>query len=238
MTRVCVRARRFVQYNGGVSKKQLSWLEDQLAEASRAGQRVISFGHVPIHPADNSLTTLLWNYDDVRVCVCVIANVFFRILWDKEEGYSVREVSNMKLCLVLCRQQEIPCTDTMYGVCYIRTRSSHRLFPFQFHQVLLQPAPATTPSRPNNPRSSTKLLSTQSCPSNASPHSKIPRVSILHHTLLLVLGTDRTHEMRPPRLQFNSQRHRRPSHNLYQQDHSPYSQHIRYGSPKWDNMEW
>lgn len=63
----CGRVRRFVQYNGGVSAKQLLWLEDQLAEASRAGQRVISFGHVPIHPAEPSSNTLLWNYEDVRL---------------------------------------------------------------------------------------------------------------------------------------------------------------------------
>lgn len=70
--RVLVRASRFVQYNGGVGAEQLLWLEDQLAAASRAGQRVIGFAHVPIHPAEPSSHTLLWNYQEVRyLCVSV-----------------------------------------------------------------------------------------------------------------------------------------------------------------------
>eukprot|EP00752_Nemacystus_decipiens_P005814 g5259.t1 len=57
--------KRFVRYNGGVGAEQLVWLEDELAAASRAGQRVIGFGHVPIHPAEPSSHTLLWNYQEV-----------------------------------------------------------------------------------------------------------------------------------------------------------------------------
>lgn len=64
---VCLRlsCRRFVRYNGGVGVRQLAWLEEQLAQASRAGQRVVGFSHVPIHPAEPSAHTLLWNYEDV-----------------------------------------------------------------------------------------------------------------------------------------------------------------------------
>lgn len=64
----CVRVRgpRFVQYNGGVGAKQLLWLEDELRAASRAGQRVVGFGHVPIHPGDPPSHTLIWNYQEVR----------------------------------------------------------------------------------------------------------------------------------------------------------------------------
>lgn len=57
--------RRFVQYNGGVGPEQLRWLEQQLADASRAGQRVVAFGHVPLHPAVTDEKALLWNYDEV-----------------------------------------------------------------------------------------------------------------------------------------------------------------------------
>ncbi|CAM9362523.1 unnamed protein product, partial [Hapterophycus canaliculatus] len=57
--------KRFVKYNGGVGSKQLLWLEEQLAEATQAGQRVVGFGHVPIYPAAPSAHTLLWNYEDV-----------------------------------------------------------------------------------------------------------------------------------------------------------------------------
>lgn len=59
--------RRFVQYNGGVGKDQLLWLENELSEATAAGQRVIAFGHVPIHPIEAPSNCLVWNYKDVRV---------------------------------------------------------------------------------------------------------------------------------------------------------------------------
>ncbi|MDR2533195.1 MAG: metallophosphoesterase [Tannerellaceae bacterium] len=38
-------------YNGGVSKKQLKWLEDELASASSADEKVIVFSHHPIYAA-------------------------------------------------------------------------------------------------------------------------------------------------------------------------------------------
>ena len=66
LSHVCLLS-RFVQYNGGLSEEQLLWLENELVEASRAGQRVVCFGHVPIHPVEPSSLTLVWNYEDVRV---------------------------------------------------------------------------------------------------------------------------------------------------------------------------
>lgn len=59
---------RFVQYNGGVGAKQMRWLESQLAQASRAGQRVVMFGHLPVHPGASESKCLLWNFDEVRCC--------------------------------------------------------------------------------------------------------------------------------------------------------------------------
>ncbi|CAN0494943.1 unnamed protein product, partial [Laminaria digitata] len=58
-------SKRFVQYNGGVGKEQLLWLEQELAAATLAGQRVIAFGHVPIHPIKAPSNCLVWNYKDV-----------------------------------------------------------------------------------------------------------------------------------------------------------------------------
>lgn len=56
---------RFVEYNGGIGPQQLLWLEGQLAEASRAGQRVVLFGHLPTHPGASEAKCLLWNFDEV-----------------------------------------------------------------------------------------------------------------------------------------------------------------------------
>lgn len=67
---------RFVQYNGGLGPEQLRWFEDELAEASRAGQRVVAFGHTPIHPAATDERALMWNYDEVSSgCSCLDGTV-------------------------------------------------------------------------------------------------------------------------------------------------------------------
>ncbi|CAM9365271.1 unnamed protein product, partial [Sphacelaria rigidula] len=58
-------AQRFVEYNGGVGPQQLLWIEHQLADASRAGQRVVIFSHLPIHPGTGQTKCLIWNFDEV-----------------------------------------------------------------------------------------------------------------------------------------------------------------------------
>lgn len=57
--------RRFQASNGGISQKQLDWLEQELIDADSQGQLVIVFGHVCLHPASSDATCLLWNYDQV-----------------------------------------------------------------------------------------------------------------------------------------------------------------------------
>lgn len=52
------QAEQAQEWNGAVSETQLSWLDQQLAEAQRAGQSVIVAGHYPLYPA-GSLN--LWN---------------------------------------------------------------------------------------------------------------------------------------------------------------------------------
>ncbi|GBG24184.1 Manganese-dependent ADP-ribose/CDP-alcohol diphosphatase [Hondaea fermentalgiana] len=58
--------KRFVPYNGAVGDAQLKWLRAQLAEAHDAGQRVLVFVHIPLHPlaqqAAYRYTCLPWNY--------------------------------------------------------------------------------------------------------------------------------------------------------------------------------
>lgn len=56
------RAENAQEWNGGISQTQLDWLEQQLAEAERAGQSVIVAGHYPLYPV-GSLN--LWNDADV-----------------------------------------------------------------------------------------------------------------------------------------------------------------------------
>jgi len=42
-------ARRFVMFGGGLSERQLEWLEEQLRAARRAGQRCVVFCHQPVN---------------------------------------------------------------------------------------------------------------------------------------------------------------------------------------------
>lgn len=38
-------------WNGGISRKQLKWLNNQLAKAQKAGEKVLIFSHNPLYPA-------------------------------------------------------------------------------------------------------------------------------------------------------------------------------------------
>lgn len=63
-------AQRYVAYNGGVSKLQLSWLEAQLSEADAHRQNVIITAHCQLNAALNDTVEagacLVWNYTEVQ----------------------------------------------------------------------------------------------------------------------------------------------------------------------------
>uniref|UniRef100_A0A0E0LQ02 Manganese-dependent ADP-ribose/CDP-alcohol diphosphatase n=1 Tax=Oryza punctata TaxID=4537 RepID=A0A0E0LQ02_ORYPU len=61
--------RRFVMFNGGVGKEQLSWLNDVLQDASARRQNVIICSHLPMDPGSASFAALMWNYDEVMAIV-------------------------------------------------------------------------------------------------------------------------------------------------------------------------
>ncbi len=50
------------EWNGGIGKKQMQWLRQQLKTAAMEDQKVIVFSHMPVTPLN--LNTL-WNYDEV-----------------------------------------------------------------------------------------------------------------------------------------------------------------------------
>ncbi|KAK1944796.1 Manganese-dependent ADP-ribose/CDP-alcohol diphosphatase [Phytophthora citrophthora] len=58
--------RRFVAFNGAVDREQMKWLEETLVKATEAGENVVIFTHVPIHPSTSPTpSSLLWNYPEV-----------------------------------------------------------------------------------------------------------------------------------------------------------------------------
>jgi 3',5'-cyclic AMP phosphodiesterase CpdA len=54
------------EWNGGIGKAQLAWLEERLAKAAAAHERVIAFCHFPILTEASTPAHLLWNHDAVR----------------------------------------------------------------------------------------------------------------------------------------------------------------------------
>lgn len=61
--------RSWVALNGGLGDAQLSWLADQLADARAAGDRVLIFSHIALHPGAQSLLCggmcVVWNHEQV-----------------------------------------------------------------------------------------------------------------------------------------------------------------------------
>ena len=60
---------RYVPINGGLGLEQLAWLEAELTEADRLGQRCLLLSHVVLHPDASDGSTLLWDYE---ACLRVI----------------------------------------------------------------------------------------------------------------------------------------------------------------------
>ena len=60
--------RRWVRLGGALGATQLTWLETQLQRAAAAGERVLVFSHVPLHPKAVSdwcgPLCLAWDYED------------------------------------------------------------------------------------------------------------------------------------------------------------------------------
>ncbi|XP_077552407.1 manganese-dependent ADP-ribose/CDP-alcohol diphosphatase-like [Haemaphysalis longicornis] len=57
--------KRFIDSNGALSEAQLHWLGAELTKADAAGDIVIVFGHLAVHPSSANSDCLLWNYRDV-----------------------------------------------------------------------------------------------------------------------------------------------------------------------------
>lgn len=58
-------SRRFVGYSGGISEKQLKWLDGVLTESCRKGERVIVAGHCPVEPRASEIANICWHYQEV-----------------------------------------------------------------------------------------------------------------------------------------------------------------------------
>jgi 3',5'-cyclic AMP phosphodiesterase CpdA len=57
--------RRFVPYNGALTRTQLDWLDATLADCTAKKERVLIVSHISLHPRVSEQATLVWNYEDV-----------------------------------------------------------------------------------------------------------------------------------------------------------------------------
>ncbi|CAE7229828.1 ADPRM [Symbiodinium natans] len=56
---------RYVPYNGGISQKQLDWLERALQSAEAEARKVLVFLHVPLFEPATKAKTVVWNSEEV-----------------------------------------------------------------------------------------------------------------------------------------------------------------------------
>ncbi|XP_040293783.1 manganese-dependent ADP-ribose/CDP-alcohol diphosphatase-like [Bufo bufo] len=54
-----------LEFNGGLGKEQLAWLDGVLTYSDKNGERVIIAGHIPIHPKAKRSLCLAWNYGEI-----------------------------------------------------------------------------------------------------------------------------------------------------------------------------
>ena len=57
---------RFVRINGGLHRKQLSWLKNELRILQKENKKAIISGHQPIHPNATLIPgCLAWNFQEI-----------------------------------------------------------------------------------------------------------------------------------------------------------------------------
>ncbi|TNN04224.1 hypothetical protein fugu_001253 [Takifugu bimaculatus] len=79
---------RFVMFNGGFSKKQLSWLDSVLTSTDERHEKVTIACHLPVHPNSTDPLCLLWNFDEVLAVIRSHSSVVcFMAGHDHDGGY-------------------------------------------------------------------------------------------------------------------------------------------------------
>ena len=71
---------RFVPYNGGVSKNQITWMHNILEKSQKNNEIVFISSHCPLQEGASSNSTLAWNYEDVLKVIhkfsCVVCCIY------------------------------------------------------------------------------------------------------------------------------------------------------------------
>ncbi|XP_071129620.1 manganese-dependent ADP-ribose/CDP-alcohol diphosphatase-like [Mytilus edulis] len=81
--------RRFVRFNGAVSKEQLEWLSKELILATKQKENVLVVGHNPIYLPATDSACLCWNYSEILDILSENSVVCYISGHDHDGGYSV-----------------------------------------------------------------------------------------------------------------------------------------------------
>ena len=69
--------RRWVPYNGGISKEQIIWLQNILLKSSELNEKIVIFCHQPVY-APNKPQSLVWNAEEILEVIRKHGNV---VMW-------------------------------------------------------------------------------------------------------------------------------------------------------------
>jgi manganese-dependent ADP-ribose/CDP-alcohol diphosphatase len=90
--------KRWVPYNGGVSMKQLKWLDGVLEKSKQRNEKVVIFCHQPVWSPDKP-NSVIWNSEDILKILWKYDNVFMWIAGHDHDG-QVRMLGHCILCTV------------------------------------------------------------------------------------------------------------------------------------------
>ncbi|GAB6020381.1 hypothetical protein CHUAL_003089 [Chamberlinius hualienensis] len=112
--------KRFVSYNGALSKLQIQWLEEQLAIADFNGHHVILCGHLSLLASSSHWTCVCWNGDEVLDVVhrykCVVVYLCGHF---HDTGYAVDKhgIHHVTLGGII----EVPPDETSFSTVHVYT---------------------------------------------------------------------------------------------------------------------
>lgn len=103
---------RFVPYNGGVSTRQLRWLEDIIIKSKKNNEKVIVYAHQPIHAPDKP-QSLIWNSEDIKRIISKGNVVAFLAGHDHDGQF---DIDNGITHIVPTAPIEVDDNDKSYGI--------------------------------------------------------------------------------------------------------------------------
>eukprot|EP00887_Chlorella_sp_A99_P002374 scaffold10.g2374.t1 len=109
-------ARRYVMFGGGMSDRQLAWLEGELGAARGAGERAVLLCHLGFHPSTCPPSCLSWDYDRVLTLAHAHADVAVATLTGHahRDGYVCDEMGiHHRVCAAVL---ETPPGRDCYGI--------------------------------------------------------------------------------------------------------------------------